>query len=90
MIKLGAKGVCCATKESTFFVPAFPVQVVDTVAAGDAFNGGLVAAITQGFDLREAVIWGAAAGAISTTKAGAMISMPDRQTFDTFLKKIDN
>lgn len=87
IIKLGAKGVCCATTESTFFVPAFPVQTVDTVAAGDAFNGGLVAAITQGLDLREAVVWGAAAGAISTTKAGAMSSMCDRQTLDTFLKE---
>ena len=86
IIKLGAKGVYSATTESTFFVPAFPVQPVDTVAAGDAFNGGLVAAITQGLDLREAVVWGAAAGAISTTKAGAMISMPDRASFDTFLK----
>ena len=62
---------------------------MDTVAAGDAFNGGLVAAITQGLDLREAVVWGAAAGAISTTKAGAMISMPDRAIFDTFLKKVN-
>lgn len=90
IIKLGAKGVVCATTDSTFFVPAFPVQAVDTVAAGDAFNGGLVAAITQGLDLREAVVWGAAAGAISTTKVGAMVSMPDRATFDTFLKKFND
>ncbi len=87
IVKLGAQGVCCATAESTFFVPAFPVQAVDTVAAGDAFNGGLAAALAEGRTLREAVVWGAAAGAISTTKPGAMSSMCDRATFDTFLIK---
>lgn len=87
IVKLGDRGVCCATQDSTFFIPAFPVSAVDTVAAGDAFNGGLVAAITEGRSWREAVIWGAAAGAISTTKPGAMASMCDRQTFDTFLKE---
>lgn len=87
IVKLGAQGVCCATAESTFFVPAFPVQTVDTVAAGDAFNGGLAAAIAEGRSLREAVIWGAAAGAISTTKSGAMSSMCDRETFDKFLNR---
>lgn len=89
IVKLGALGVCCATLDSTFFVPAFPVQPVDTVAAGDAFNGGLVAAITEGRSLPEAVIWGAAAGAISTTKIGAMASMADRSTFDRFLEQND-
>lgn len=89
IVKLGAQGVCCATAESTFFVPAFPVQTVDTVAAGDAFNGGLVAAIASGRSLREAVVWGAAAGAISTTKPGAMSSMCDRETFDRFLQERD-
>lgn len=88
IVKLGAQGVCCATAESTFFVPAFPVQAVDTVAAGDAFNGGLAAAIAEGRTLREAVVWGAAAGAISTTKPGAMSSMCDRATFDTFLSEL--
>uniref|UniRef100_UPI0030DB10DD ribokinase n=1 Tax=Argonema antarcticum TaxID=2942763 RepID=UPI0030DB10DD len=87
IVKLGAQGVCCATAESTFFVPAFPVQAVDTVGAGDAFNGGLAAALAEGQTLHEAVVWGAAAGAISTTKSGAMSSMCDRATFDTFLIK---
>jgi ribokinase len=94
IVKLGAQGVFCATGVSaaarsaeTFFVPAFPVQAVDTVAAGDAFNGGLAAALAEGRPLRDAVVWGAAAGAISATKAGAQPSLPDRDTFDAFLKE---
>jgi len=87
IIKLGAQGAFCATDQETFFVPAFPVQAVDTVAAGDAFNGGLAAALAEGHSLREAVVWGSAAGAISATKMGAQSSMPDRDTFKRFLKE---
>src|SRR4028118_542789 len=85
IVKLGDRGVFCATGEETFFVPAFPVQAVDTVAAGDAFNGGLAVAWAEGRSLREAVVWGAAAGAISATKPGAQPSLPDRETFESFL-----
>lgn len=87
IVKLGACGAVCATKEETFFVRAFPVLTVDTVAAGDAFNGGLAAALALGLSLRQAVVWGAAAGALATTKAGAQSSMCDRSTFDAFLKE---
>jgi ribokinase len=87
IVKLGAQGAFCATGEETFFVPAFSVQAVDTVAAGDAFNGGLAAALAEGLPLREAIAWGVAAGAISATKAGAQPSLPDRKTFDAFLKE---
>lgn len=86
IVKLGAQGVFCATAEERFFIPAFPVEAVDTVAAGDAFNGGLAAALSQGYCLREAVVWGMAAGALSVTKAGAQPSLPERETFDAFLK----
>ncbi|NES87353.1 MAG: ribokinase [Moorea sp. SIO2B7] len=85
IIKLGSQGVYCDTAEEKFFVPAFQVEAVDTVAAGDAFNGGLTTALMEGLPLRQAVIWGAAAGAISVTKSGAQSSLPSRQTFQAFL-----
>ncbi|NWF59156.1 MAG: ribokinase [Fischerella sp.] len=87
IVKLGAQGVVCATSDETFFVPAFPVQAVDTTAAGDAFNGGLAAALSQGLSLHQAVVWGAAAGALAATKPGAQPSLPDRLAFDAFLKE---
>ncbi|NEO30775.1 MAG: ribokinase [Symploca sp. SIO3C6] len=86
IIKLGAEGVLYAAESETFFLPAFSVEAVDTVAAGDAFNGALAAALVEGLTLPQAVVWGAAAGAISATKAGAEPSLPNRQTFDAFLK----
>jgi ribokinase len=85
--KLGAKGVLCVTQEETFFIPSFPVHTVDTTAAGDAFNGGLAAALHQGLSLRQAVVWGAAAGALTAMKLGAQPSLPERLTFNEFLKE---
>jgi ribokinase len=87
VIKLGAKGGFCATPNEAFFFPAFRVDEIDTVAAGDAFNGGLAAALAEGKPLREAIIWGAAAGALATTKSGAQSSLPDRATLITFLQQ---
>lgn len=87
LIKMGALGVIVAqTGTAPIFVPAFKVQAVDTVAAGDAFNGGLAAALVEGHDLPLAVRWGAAAGALSATKMGAQPSMPTRAEFEAFLK----
>ncbi len=87
IVKLGAQGVVCATSSETLFVPAFPTEAVDTVAAGDAFNGGLTAALLEGLSLEQALLWGAAAGAVAVTKAGAQPSLPDRSTFDEFLRQ---
>lgn len=86
IVKMGALGVLYAQAEGEpILVPAFEVQAVDTVAAGDAFNGGLAAALVEGKPLVEAIGWGSAAGALSATKMGAQPSMPTRAEFEAFL-----
>jgi len=87
IVKLGEKGVVCVTAEERFFVPAFKVNAVDTVAAGDAFNGALAAALCEGLTLHQAVVWGAAAGALAATKLGAQASLCDRDELEKFLKE---
>lgn len=88
IIKMGAQGVFYAQASGEKgFVPAFKVEAIDTVAAGDAFNGGLAAALVEGQPLTMALRWGAAAGALSATKRGAQPSMPDRAEFEAFLQK---
>ncbi|WP_293144199.1 MULTISPECIES: ribokinase [unclassified Microcoleus] len=86
IVKLGDRGAVAVTADETFVVPAFAVRAIDTVAAGDAFNGGLAAALDGGLSLPEAVVWGCAAGALCATKVGAQVAMPDRETFDNFLQ----
>ena len=87
LIKLGEQGVICATASEIFNVPAFAVPVVDTVAAGDAFNGGLAVALHDQKSLREAVIWASATAALSVTQAGAQPSMPPRSQIEAFLNQ---
>ena len=78
VIKLGARGAFWHDGAASGFIPAFKVQAIDTVAAGDAFNGGLAAALDAGLPLEQALRWGMAAGALSTTRAGAQPSLPRR------------
>jgi len=55
---------------------AFDVTPIDTTGAGDAFCGALAARLAAGAGLREAVRYAAAAGALATTTAGAVRSLP--------------
>jgi ribokinase len=87
IIKLGALGAYFESAEESGFMPSFIVNSIDTVAAGDSFNGGLSVALLEGKPLKEAVRWGSAAGAIATTKAGAMPSMPYRHEMVALLKE---
>lgn len=57
-------------------VDAFPVDPVDTTGAGDAFCGGLAARLAAGDSLAEALVFAAANGALATTRAGAVPSLP--------------
>jgi len=87
IIKLGARGVYYENKTEGGFIPPFKVNPIDTVAAGDAFNAGLAVAVSEGKPLAEAVRWGAAAGAIATTRKGALPSMPHRDELLALLKE---
>lgn len=78
VIKLGALGAYWSNGNDSGHVPPFPVTAVDTVAAGDAFNGALAVALSEGCSLPEAVRWGCAAGALAVTTVGAQDSMPTR------------
>jgi len=88
VIKLGAQGVYYQSRDESGFVPPFSVAAVDTVAAGDAFNGGLAVALAEERPLAEAIRWGAAAGALATTKAGASSAMPTRTELTKLLTQI--
>ncbi|MGL5082108.1 MAG: ribokinase [Microcoleaceae cyanobacterium] len=87
VIKLGSRGVFYMNQSEKVWIEPFKVKVVDTVAAGDAFNGAMAAALDRGLPIQESMIWGAAAGALATTKSGAQPSLPDWETFKEFLKK---
>jgi len=86
VLKRGAEGayVCTAAGDAAW-VPSFPVVAVDTVAAGDCFNGAFAVALLEGNDPLAAARFASAAASISVTRNGAQASMPTRKELDTFL-----
>lgn len=72
VVTLGARGVLFASAGGAAdHLPAFPVEAIDTVGAGDAFVGGLAAALAAFETLEAAVRTGSAAGALTATVTGA-------------------
>lgn len=77
IVKMGKHGAFVAGASGIRkMIPAFKVKAIDSTAAGDAFNAGVAVALMRGMELVEAVRFGAAVGAVSTTRAGAQPSMP--------------
>ena len=71
VVTLGGEGSVYVDTERVLAVPGFPVPVVDTVAAGDAFCGALVVGLAEHRDLEEAASLAVAAASLSTTALGA-------------------
>ena len=85
MVKLGAQGVYFANSDGGDFVTPFQVDAIDSVAAGDAFNGALAVSLAEGATLEHSVRMAAAAGALAVTKSGAQDSMPYRKEVEGLL-----
>ncbi len=83
---LGERGALLATPEQMEYVAAFNVRAVDTTAAGDAFNGGLAAALARGDSMVSAIRYASAVAALSVTRLGAQPSLPNRNQVEEFLK----
>lgn len=87
VVTQGAAGVTVteAPDATTWSVEAFEVDPVDTTGAGDAFCGALAARLAAGADLRPAVRYAAAGGALATTTAGAVPSLPHAADIERLL-----
>lgn len=89
VVTLGAQGALFLHQGQIQRQSAYPVQVVDTTAAGDAFVGALAVAFGEGRPLPEAVKWGAAAGALATTRQGAQPALPERNAIEALIAGAD-
>ncbi len=78
IITMGANGAYLLSEKYSELIPAPKVEAVDTTAAGDTFNGALAVTLSEGFDLREAVLFANRAASIAVTRTGAQASTPYR------------
>lgn len=87
VITLGSRGVYVNEDGKSEIVPAYKVNAIDTTGAGDAFNGGLLTALSEGKTIGEAARFANALAAISVQRIGTTPSMPMRAEIDKFLEE---
>jgi len=87
IITLGSRGVWASVNGEGRRVPGFKVKAIDTIAAGDTFNGALVTALLEGKAMDDAIRFAHAAAAIAVTRKGAQPSVPWRKEIDEFLSQ---
>lgn len=85
LITLGSRGVYINSEGHSEIVPAYRVNAIDTTGAGDAFNGGLLTALSEGKSLAEAARFAQALAALSVQRMGTTPAMPTRAEIDAFL-----
>ena len=79
IVKMGSAGALYVGEQGEYYAPAFPANVVDTTAAGDAFSAALAVGLAEAMPIEEAIRFACAAGALAVTKPGAQKAMPFRE-----------
>ncbi|MDD3347444.1 ribokinase [Oscillibacter sp.] len=87
IVTLGERGCLYAGEEDELLCPPYPVEAVDTTAAGDSFNAALCVSLAGGDSLAQALRRANAAGALTASRHGSLPSMPDRETLETFMRR---
>jgi ribokinase len=84
-ITLGANGVVYLDAKQRIHQKAFPVDAIDTTAAGDAFNGALAVAVARGMEIEDSLCFASATASLCVTRKGAQTSMPTEQEVRHFM-----
>lgn len=85
VLKRGAEGVSVYEGSGRVNIPGFPVEILNTVGAGDAFASGFVYSYLQGQSWAECARFGNACGAIMVTRHGCASAMPTREEVIEFI-----
>jgi ribokinase len=87
VITMGKRGCLVVDRDSADHFPAFVIDLVDHTGTGDAFAGALAASLAVGDDLRKAVKFASAAGALACTKFGSLDAMPTKAEIIELMQK---
>ena len=86
IIKLGGRGCLLRNSNKSIFLPAHKINVVDATGSGDNFMAGFVSEIILGSDVRDALTFANACGAICATAVGTGTALRDREQVLRMLK----
>ncbi|HSB00521.1 MAG TPA: carbohydrate kinase family protein, partial [Anaerolineales bacterium] len=86
VIKLGADGALLQAKADTIFMPSFPVNIVDTVGAGDTFDAGFLCGYLNGWGLEKSLKVAVVCSALSLQAFGGTAAQPNLEEALAFLK----
>ncbi len=89
VLTMGPRGCVIVDRSGADHMPAFDVDVVDRTGSGEAFAGALAAYCAVKYDLREAVKFASAAGALVCTKFGAIEALPTEAEIIQLLQRED-
>ena len=89
VITMGRRGCMVVDRDSADHIEAFEIELVDHTGRGDAFAGALAASCAVKDDVRKAVKFASAAGALACTKFGSMEAMPTKAEIIELLQKED-
>jgi len=88
IITLGEEGALVYDGATAVHFEAFPIEVIDTTGAGDAFNGALAVGLSAGGSLEQVIPLASAAAALTCTRRGAQDALPDRAAVERFLQSL--
>ena len=88
VLTLGGAGAVAFDRTGGLSVSALPISPIDTVGAGDAFVGGLAAAVHKGADLRTALHYASIGAGICCTKVGAQTGLPNAASIEARLAEL--
>ncbi|MCE2473599.1 MAG: 5-dehydro-2-deoxygluconokinase, partial [Anaerolineae bacterium] len=85
IVKRGDRGVTIVRRDGQVDVPGYPVEIVNTVGAGDGFASGLIYGWAQGWGWERAARFANACGALVVTRQGCARALPRRDEVDKFI-----
>ncbi len=86
IVKLGGKGCLFKNSERMIRLDAYDINAVDTTGAGDNFLAAFASEILRGENVKDALAFANACGAICSTAVGASTALKDREQVLDFAK----
>jgi len=85
VVTLGERGSVVCTQDGVSKYPAYPVDVVDTTGAGDAYHGAFMVGLIEGWDVPRIARFASAVGSLNCRALGGRTGLPTRDEVETFI-----